>query len=374
VAHQTYRVCGDGSHNRRHRRRPAGRLFPDRHHAAGDDRKHKAPRLAEAAVALFAVSAALFLYALQFTGLALGYRASPGERQAYYPETKTDEKALDKVRKQQWQETKLWLTFSAQAGTCYNLGLLCFLLGLGAVIVPRDTWSPGRVVALSIVILAIAFEATWVLSNASRPTWLLPTRRSPKVAYTRVPDIPDDVRDVLMERRTMPELRELTTELERLRSVLEGTVHVHGDHSTAGRDGDASEGESTEVGRQGGEWVEARQEEAEPGGTDRARQDKADGAVRGETPGKFVIRKGSTGKFRFNLVSTNGQILATSEAYNTRAAAKKGIKSVQKLAGEATVEDQTTKEWAAGEGTRNAAAATKKAKRAAAIKVSSSGS
>lgn len=30
---------------------------------------------------------------------------------------------------------------------------------------------------------------------------------------------------------------------------------------------------------------------------------------------KFVLKKGSTGKFRFNLVATNGQVIATSEAY-----------------------------------------------------------
>ena len=82
-------------------------------------------------------------------------------------------------------------------------------------------------------------------------------------------------------------------------------------------------------------------------------------------PGKFVIKKGSTGTFRFSLVSTNGQIVATSEAYNSKASAMNGIKSVQKLATDAVVEDQTSKQWAAGEEARKAVAATKKAKKAA---------
>ena len=30
---------------------------------------------------------------------------------------------------------------------------------------------------------------------------------------------------------------------------------------------------------------------------------------------KFVLKKGSTGKFHFNLIATNGQVIATSEAY-----------------------------------------------------------
>jgi len=77
-------------------------------------------------------------------------------------------------------------------------------------------------------------------------------------------------------------------------------------------------------------------------------------------PGKFVIKKGTTGKFRFNLLSTNGQVVASSEAYNTKAAAVGGVRSVQNLAADASVEDQTTKEWAADEVARKAATATKK--------------
>ena len=93
-------------------------------------------------------------------------------------------------------------------------------------------------------------------------------------------------------------------------------------------------------------------------------------------PGKFVVKKGSTGKFRFSLHSTNGQIVATSEAYNTKASAMGGIRSVKSLAADAEIEDQTTKEWAAGEGTRKASASAKKAKagakkKAAAKKASS---
>ncbi len=84
-------------------------------------------------------------------------------------------------------------------------------------------------------------------------------------------------------------------------------------------------------------------------------------------PGKFVLKKGTTGKFRFNLLSTNGQVVATSEAYNSKASAMGGIRSVKSLAADATVEDQTTKEWAAAEPARTAAAAAKKkiAKKAA---------
>ena len=59
-----------------------------------------------------------------------------------------------------------------------------------------------------------------------------------------------------------------------------------------------------------------------------------------------MVKKGSTGKFRFNLVSTNGQVVATSEAYSTKASAMGGIRSVKALAADAEVEDQTVKESA----------------------------
>ena len=58
-------------------------------------------------------------------------------------------------------------------------------------------------------------------------------------------------------------------------------------------------------------------------------------------PGTFVVKKGTTGKFRFSLLSTNGQVVATSQAYETKRAAMNGIASVKKLAADAGVVDTT---------------------------------
>ena len=57
---------------------------------------------------------------------------------------------------------------------------------------------------------------------------------------------------------------------------------------------------------------------------------------------KFVVKKGSTGKFRFSLVARNGEVIATSETYNSKASALKGIESVRKNAPTAVVDDQTS--------------------------------
>jgi uncharacterized protein YegP (UPF0339 family) len=58
--------------------------------------------------------------------------------------------------------------------------------------------------------------------------------------------------------------------------------------------------------------------------------------------GKFEMYKDSQGKFRFRLKAGNGEIIAVSEAYNSKASAMNGIQSVQKNAPTATVDDQTS--------------------------------
>jgi uncharacterized protein YegP (UPF0339 family) len=58
-------------------------------------------------------------------------------------------------------------------------------------------------------------------------------------------------------------------------------------------------------------------------------------------PAKFVLRKGTTGKFRFNLLSPKGKVIATSETYETKRAALAGVAAVQKHAADAQVEDLT---------------------------------
>ena len=60
--------------------------------------------------------------------------------------------------------------------------------------------------------------------------------------------------------------------------------------------------------------------------------------------GKFVLKKGASGKFHFNLHAANGQIIATSEAYNSKEAALNGIESVKKNAPDARVDDETAKD------------------------------
>lgn len=60
--------------------------------------------------------------------------------------------------------------------------------------------------------------------------------------------------------------------------------------------------------------------------------------------GKFVIRKTNTG-FKFDLKATNGEVIATSEVYESLASARNGVQSVMNNAPVANVEDQTVEGW-----------------------------
>ncbi|MBR5657917.1 MAG: YegP family protein [Lachnospiraceae bacterium] len=61
--------------------------------------------------------------------------------------------------------------------------------------------------------------------------------------------------------------------------------------------------------------------------------------------GKFIIKETKTGT-KFDLLATNGQVIATSEVYTTLSACKNGIASVQKNAEIAKIEDQTVEGFA----------------------------
>jgi uncharacterized protein YegP (UPF0339 family) len=57
--------------------------------------------------------------------------------------------------------------------------------------------------------------------------------------------------------------------------------------------------------------------------------------------GKFELKETKNGQFMFNLKAGNGEIIASSEQYTTKAAALKGIESVRKNAADATLDDTT---------------------------------
>lgn len=57
--------------------------------------------------------------------------------------------------------------------------------------------------------------------------------------------------------------------------------------------------------------------------------------------GTFELYEDASGQFRFRLKAGNGQTIAASEAYTTKAAAQNGIESVRTNAPDAPIVDKT---------------------------------
>jgi uncharacterized protein YegP (UPF0339 family) len=54
---------------------------------------------------------------------------------------------------------------------------------------------------------------------------------------------------------------------------------------------------------------------------------------------KFQVKKTASGEFRFNLLASNGQVVATSESYSRKQSALDTIESIKKNVGGASVEE-----------------------------------
>jgi uncharacterized protein YegP (UPF0339 family) len=56
---------------------------------------------------------------------------------------------------------------------------------------------------------------------------------------------------------------------------------------------------------------------------------------------KFELKKAKSGQYHFNLKAGNGQIIASSEMYESKASALNGIESVRTNAKGAALDDQS---------------------------------
>jgi hypothetical protein len=177
------------------------------------------PWLSEWAIALFAIGAALLVYALQFSSTALSYAATPSDRLDYNPEAALVPEVLQVVRKRQWEEMELRAKYTVRAKYCYNLGLMAFLGGLGLILVPHQAWPwpLGRVVGVFVVGASLIVEALWTLFDGRRPKFLLPTE------FSRLPDsIPDEGAEYLFANGS----DDIARNLRRCVELLEDIAHA----------------------------------------------------------------------------------------------------------------------------------------------------
>ena len=81
--------------------------------------------------------------------------------------------------------------------------------------------------------------------------------------------------------------------------------------------------------------------------------------------GKFVVYQDRAKKFRFRLLAGNGEIIATGEAYESKASCLNGISSIQKNAPVAIIEEEAVKKEPAKAPAKKPAAKKPAAKKAA---------
>ena len=60
-----------------------------------------------------------------------------------------------------------------------------------------------------------------------------------------------------------------------------------------------------------------------------------------QSPDRFAKKTTPSGKFRFNLTSTNGQTVGTSQSYASDSGCRNGMKSVAECAPGANLDDQS---------------------------------
>ena len=60
-----------------------------------------------------------------------------------------------------------------------------------------------------------------------------------------------------------------------------------------------------------------------------------------QKPDNFVTKQSSSGKYSFSLKSTNGQVIGTSQSYESESGCSNGMKSVAECAPGAKTDDQT---------------------------------
>lgn len=61
----------------------------------------------------------------------------------------------------------------------------------------------------------------------------------------------------------------------------------------------------------------------------------------GTSADRFEVKEAANGKFHFNLLAANKQVIGTSQMYANKQTCQNGIEAVQRVAAEAGVEDTT---------------------------------
>jgi hypothetical protein len=123
-------------------------------------------RWPELTLLLLLVAAATLVASMQFAFRSRQFVVTPTELEAWWPAA--DDWQVELMRREQREHASLHLRWAQRARLTYNAGLLCFILGIGAALVPEGEVPSGRVLVLAVVALAFGGELTWILHGHLR--------------------------------------------------------------------------------------------------------------------------------------------------------------------------------------------------------------
>jgi hypothetical protein len=155
------------------------------------------------AIAAFSVTTTLMLFAMQ-AGIAASERdIPPDQRAAQFPEARHRLRWMEKLRADQWRDQALAFRLYARCRWTYNLGIISFLGGLIALLIPAPgKWGDPhtglifRIAALAVTAIALLIE---IVLTFHRPPavsrWLVPGSELPPTKLKEVTEDPDVISD-----------------------------------------------------------------------------------------------------------------------------------------------------------------------------------
>jgi hypothetical protein len=131
------------------------------------------------ALVAFTAAACLLVFAIQTALVASIYQTPPADRMAWWPEAQSDRHTLARLRSDQWRDGLTARRIGVRVRWLFNLGIIGFLSGLIAVLVPASGgWNAARVGAIGCAGCAALIE---IMGTLGRPRRILrhiwPTHR-----------------------------------------------------------------------------------------------------------------------------------------------------------------------------------------------------
>jgi hypothetical protein len=121
-------------------------------------------RWATASLLLFVSAALALIAALQFTFRARQFAVSPPELEAWWADAGSPARR-EMLRREQRYYRRQHGRWATRARRAYSIGILSFLLGVPALLVPSGGIHPGRLAVISLALLGCAGEIAWIVQT-----------------------------------------------------------------------------------------------------------------------------------------------------------------------------------------------------------------